>query len=372
MSKQGTIIIYRLGSLGDTVVALPCFHQIARVFPNHERILLTNLPVHAKAAAAQLVIGESGLIDGYITYPVGTRNPLELAKLWWKIRRVRPSAIVYLTPPRGEQTMKRDEKFFRACGVNRIIGIPSGEFAEHRFDPALGLYESESSRMARSLAEIGEVHPENPANWDLLLTGQETSRAAEVLRPLGRAPFLAVGLASKLQATDWGIENWKALMPKLGRHFPGHAAVFIGAKEDHRNIEEVAALWPGQSLNLAGTLTPRESAAVLKLADLYLGLDSGPLHLASSVGTSCVGIFSSRNLPGVWFPFGERNQVVHHPTPCGGCKLDVCVAENKKCILSITPDEVAFAAKQAAMRRPAAARQTIVIKNIYVSDGMRE
>ena len=43
------VLIYRLGSLGDTVVALPCFHLIERTFPGAERVLLTNFPVHAKA-----------------------------------------------------------------------------------------------------------------------------------------------------------------------------------------------------------------------------------------------------------------------------------------------------------------------------------
>ena len=35
------ILIYRIGSLGDTIVALPCFHLIERLYPNAERVLLT-------------------------------------------------------------------------------------------------------------------------------------------------------------------------------------------------------------------------------------------------------------------------------------------------------------------------------------------
>ncbi len=38
---MGSIVIYRLGSLGDTIVALPCFRRIAQSFPQAERILLT-------------------------------------------------------------------------------------------------------------------------------------------------------------------------------------------------------------------------------------------------------------------------------------------------------------------------------------------
>jgi len=44
------VLIYRLGSLGDTVAALPCFHLIERAFPDAERLVLTNVPVSTKAA----------------------------------------------------------------------------------------------------------------------------------------------------------------------------------------------------------------------------------------------------------------------------------------------------------------------------------
>ena len=53
--KVRKVLIYRLGSLGDTLVALPCFHLIERMFPGSERVLLTNFPVHAKAPAAAAV-----------------------------------------------------------------------------------------------------------------------------------------------------------------------------------------------------------------------------------------------------------------------------------------------------------------------------
>ena len=55
-SATERILIYRLGSLGDTVVALPCFHLIARKFPHAERVLLTNFPVHAKAPASAAAV----------------------------------------------------------------------------------------------------------------------------------------------------------------------------------------------------------------------------------------------------------------------------------------------------------------------------
>ena len=56
------IVVYRLGSLGDTVVALPCLHRVAQAFPDAERIVLTNFPVSSKAAPLEAILGGSGLV----------------------------------------------------------------------------------------------------------------------------------------------------------------------------------------------------------------------------------------------------------------------------------------------------------------------
>ena len=343
MTNRNVILIYRLGSLGDTIVALPCFHLIARTFADSLRVLLTNTPVHAKAPASSSVLGDSGLIHKYMSYSVGTRNVIELAKICWKIRRLGVETMVYLTPSRGEAALKRDEIFFRLCGVKRIIGIPRGELADHRYDPIRDRYEAEASRLARCLAPIGDAHLGHPGSWDLLLTGREQARASSALRPLNAAAFIALGIASKKAVTDWGTDNWKALMPALRRKFPMHALVFIGAREDRSATDDVAAYWEGISLNLSGELSPRESAAVLQRGDLFLGVDSGPTHLAASVGTPCVSIFPAHKRPGIWFPFGGAHQVIYHKTECFGCDLEVCTIERKRCILSISVDEVVAA-----------------------------
>jgi ADP-heptose:LPS heptosyltransferase len=176
-------------------------------------------------------------------------------------------------------------------------------------------------------------------------------RATKALVSLEGDPFLSLAISSKVSVTDWGVENWKALMPSLHREFPRHALIFIGAKEDRSHSAEVAALWPGKTLNLSGELSPRESAAVMQKGDLFLGIDSGPMHLAASVGVRCVAVFSGRNRPGMWFPFGDAHEVIYHKTECFGCKLEVCTTEKKKCILSISVDEVVAAARRAADRK---------------------
>ncbi len=337
------VLIYRLGSLGDTVVALPCFHQIARAFPNAERRLLTNVPVHSKAPAAYTVLEGSGLIaeNGYMRYPLGTRNVAELRTLRSQIRQWNPQVLVYLTVRRSWQQVARDVAFFRLCGIPKIIGAPFSEDARsNRIDTASGLYEPEAARLARNLGALGEIHLDDPANWNLHLTPAEHARAQQELLPLDGRPFLACSLGTKVQAKDWGIDNWRTVLRALAQQYPDLGMVLIGAQEERAASDLAAVAWQGRCVNLCGSLTPRESAAVLAQARLLLGHDSGPMHLAAAVQTRCVAVFAARNRPAIWFPYGEGHKILYHRTDCWGCGLEVCLVQRKQCLTAISPEAV--------------------------------
>jgi len=118
------VLLYRLGSLGDHLVALPCYRLVARAFPDAERCLVTTAPVSEKAAAAEAVLRGMGLIDRFMTHASGERNVWTLLRLAWEIRRWKPDVLVYLAGARGESIARRDEIFFRLCGIRRQIGVP--------------------------------------------------------------------------------------------------------------------------------------------------------------------------------------------------------------------------------------------------------
>src|SRR5882757_3217043 len=121
------VLIYRLGSLGDTLVALPALHLIARAFPHAEKRMLTNIPVNVKAPSAAAILEHTGLVDGYFRYTVGTRSLGDLVRLWWTLFRWRPEVLVYLGSARGVASAQRDEKFFRLCGIRNLIGVSVSE-----------------------------------------------------------------------------------------------------------------------------------------------------------------------------------------------------------------------------------------------------
>ncbi len=78
------------------------------------------------------------------------------------------------------------------------------------------------------------------------------------------------------------------------------------------------------------------------------------MHFAAAAGVPCVIAFASRTEPGIWFPAGSGHQVVYHREPCSNCDLELCVTNRKRCLTSISPDEMFQAAQRAlAARQPA-------------------
>ena len=351
------ILIYRLGSLGDTVVALPALHLIERVFPDARRLMLTNIPVHAKAPAASAIIGESGLVHGYLSYPVGTRSILELARLWWSIRSFRPDILIYLAKSRGESAVLRDKRFFEVCGVKKIVGLPLGDRAIN-LEAGEGLWESEAARLARCLGDLGKIDLNDLSSWDLRLGAPEIAKVEGALKETNGQPIIVCAPGTKMQAKDWGSENWRALMAKLSERLSGRTLVLVGAKEDREVSGIAASAWHGKSLNLCGQMSPRETAAVLRGAELFLGPDSGPMHFAAGAGVPCVIAFAARTKPGIWFPQGYGHRVLYRRVDCSGCNLETCIEQKKKCLATITVDEMLAAALEALSHRREARTST--------------
>jgi ADP-heptose:LPS heptosyltransferase len=344
-SSTKRVLIYRLGSLGDTLVALPALHLIARAFPQAERRMLTNFPVNVKAPPAAAILENTGLVHGFLRYTVSVRGPRELLSLWWQVFRWRPEVLVYLGSSRGVASAQRDAAFFRACGIRRLIGVPVVEdMQQSRWEAADGALEPEGARLVRNIAELGDARIDEPESWDLHLTDSEKARANEVLRWIEARPLIAVSVGTKVQSKDWGRENWRALLGRVAGAYPGYALALCGAPEESEASEFAAEGWRqaggGPVVNLCGQLTPRQSAAAFARARVFIGHDSGPMHLAAAVQTPCVAIFAARNKPRVWFPYGRQHRVIYHQTECWGCGLETCVVERKRCLTSITVEEV--------------------------------
>jgi len=335
------VLIYRLGSIGDTVVALPALRLVQSAFPDAERWVLTNFNEGHKASPMASVLQGTGLVHGYLEYPAGLRDFAGFVKLRRAIRRFRPNVLVYLAAPRGRLKAWRDALFFRACGIHRLIGVPYRADQQAPFQLDNGMYEYQGARLIRCLEALGAARVDAPDAFDLALSDAEHRAAVSALGSLadGR-PLLVASIGAKVDVNEWGDSKWAELVARLGKRLPGWGLGMLGVADERSRTESLLANWPGGRVNLCGQLSVRESAALLMHARVYLGHDSGPMHLAAAAGTPCVVVFSSRNLPGEWFPYGDQHRVLYHSISCQGCRLDVCIELNKRCIRSITVDEV--------------------------------
>ena len=311
------VLIYRVGSIGDFVIALPCFHAVRRRYPNAQIALLTNMPADARASFASCVLENTGLVDKILPYSA----PLSVLEVRRQIRSFSPGLLVYLADRLSAASSYRDYAFFRwACGVKRCVGIPFLPSEQKIRPPKVkgGLWESEAARLARCLApHFGAIDVSDAKNCDLRLSPRECAEAESVLRgglasQFGQMPILGLSIGTKQLSNDWGIANWRAVLEGL-RNLPV-ALVFLGGDYDRSPSQTLVETWKGPAANLCGSVSPRVSAAILRHVALFLCHDSGPMHLAAAVGTPCIAVFSRLFPPGRWYPFGSHHRIFYPPS----------------------------------------------------------
>ena len=307
------ILIYRLGSLGDTVLALPCFHLIRQSYPEAEITVLTNAPVSDKAAPLESIVGSTGLVDHVMHYPLGLRDPVELWGLIARLRARKFDLLISLTAARGWWASVRDLLFFKACGIPRTMGIPFRHVdLACAMRPEEPLFESEAERLLRRVRPLGRVDLRERRWLDLRLTPEEKAQAERLLADYSvPGKFMAASLGTKWPLNDWGDVNWERLLATLSGAHPTLGLVLLGSDDEFDQSEKMLTYWAGPRANLCGKTSPRLSAAVLAKAAAFIGHDSGPLHLAAAAGTRCIAIFSARCPPGQWFPLGEGHEVFY-------------------------------------------------------------
>ena len=257
------ILIFRLGSLGDTILAMPCFHLIRRVYPDRKIFLLASEPISGKAAAAMTVLDGSGLCDEVIAYPTKVRNFRRLFALRQQIKSHRFEMVFHLFTNRGWLRNWRDYLFFRACGIKCIIGTPP-PFRRNSITTSHPLVEQQCIGLVRRLRQIGDIDVSDKAAWNLRLNAEE-KETAEILLQGSKVshPFIAASIGTKSPINDWGDDNWKQLFELLSTAHPELGLILIGSPDEFKRSEHIRRYWRGTSANFCGKCLPRVSAGIL-------------------------------------------------------------------------------------------------------------
>lgn len=132
----------------------------------------------------------------------------------------------------------------------------------------------------------------------------------------------------------WPLENFSTLAKKLVEEYKSKI-ILIGDKRDKNRIDEFLKIIP-EAFRADG-MRVMQSAALLERADLFLGNDSGPMHLARSVGTPIVALFGPETPQR--FGIEDAGITVINSFPCQPCGQIKC-NKTPNCIESITVEQV--------------------------------
>lgn len=156
------------------------------------------------------------------------------------------------------------------------------------------------------------------------------------------APLLAVHPGAGTAAKRWPAESWSELIARFLDD--GWRVAVVGGADDLPTIAPMPD--HPRLLNWVGRLKLTETAALLERADLFLGADSGPAHLAACAGIASVVLFSGTNRPGQWRPWSRHTLVLRHKVPCSPCHHKVCPLADHPCMTGLTPERVHRAARR--------------------------
>jgi heptosyltransferase III len=341
------ILVFRIGHLGDTLVSLPAFWAIRTGFPNSHLTLLSNVDANnPEYVLAKSVLPETELFDEWLNYPFSSNKILALqglTKLLLKLRFNKYDAVVYLmTRNRLQTQIKRDVKFFRLAGIKQIFGaeyLGKNLLDKNAVRPLTNV-EPESEFLLNCLTEEKLLQIKDLRfDSDMKLSKLETSFANDWLNnncDLSKK-IIAVAPASKWESKVWAEERFAEVIDKLIIEKDIFPIVF-GGKEEREKGERLIKHW-GIGANAAGELNIRQAAAALQKCELYVGNDTGTMHLAASVGTKCVAIFAAIDFPNRWIPIGNGHIIFRESVECEGCYSENCF-NNRKCLDLVSVENV--------------------------------
>ena len=170
-------------------------------------------------------------------------------------------------------------------------------------------------RPGRRYAQLGAALGFNPPPLPVAWTGPEDEAKATAL--IGDNPVIALAPTANWEGKIWPAERFINLFYELAAKCPGaRAAVFGGPGEMEAALAAPVLQALPNAVNLVGNLTLPEAAACLRRALLFVGNDSGLMHLAAAAGTPTLGLFG-RSKASEYAPAGPRTAIAVAPGPEG-------------------------------------------------------
>ncbi|MBN2538673.1 MAG: putative lipopolysaccharide heptosyltransferase III [Deltaproteobacteria bacterium] len=153
--------------------------------------------------------------------------------------------------------------------------------------------------------------------------------------------FIVLHPFSRDRHKSWHVDSYAKICDYMSEQWGVRTVLIGGSDEMERSlVDRVAVTAKSSPINLGGRLSLKHLAAVSSRALLFVGIDSGPMHVASAVGTPVVAIFGpSRRFR--WGPWGEGHEVIQKDWPCVPCGKKGCDGTGRsRCLDELSVEEV--------------------------------
>ena len=334
------LLVFRTGSIGDNICAMPSIVAIRKKFPDAQLHILTNAGSSNLVSLQHLLHRDyyNKIID-YIGY-----SPSDLYKL---LKTEKYDLVIELPQDQaGLIPQLRNMFFFRFARIRSGFGWQVNTiFSFRQAQEKTMNFISERTRLLNILASNKIIGEEIIFPLTLIDDDQQVVDSF-----IGKLPadkkIVAVVPGAKRPQNRYPFERFEQIAAWLVTK--GYTVVVVGGPEDVERGQELAKI--NGVFDATGKFTPSQSAVLLSRCSVTISNDTGPMHLSYAAGTPVIGLFSSRDFQEKWFPpkgnIALRNYDVH----CSLCFSETC--SDNICMQGIPLDKVkgAFFQMEAALR----------------------
>ncbi len=347
-------LVVKLADIGDLVTATPALARLRAARPDAEIHLLTtghSAPIVPPDLADQVIVFDKFAFDrpADLLRPANLRHGLALARA---LRRERYSAVLilhHLTTPFGAL---KYAALALGSGAPRRLGLDNGRgwfLTDRVTDDGFGAAHEVAYWLRLADALLGDSSaPHTPERHPLRVHSTDTDRAWAAEHLPAERPIVAIhtGSGGYSPARRWSAESFAHVADRLHAE-AGAQIVLVGGPQD--NTDAALAAMRHTPLNLAGQTTLGQLGAVLARCDLFIGADSGVMHLAAAAGAPVLALFGPSNAR-AWGPWSVRARGLHSGVTCSPCSYvrhtvgqrEGCPA--RTCMRLLTPEMVTSAA----------------------------
>lgn len=293
--KPKKILLIRLGNIGDAILTIPAIRELKRNFPKSKIFLLTS----PKTAG---IYTNFSYINKLITINLTLSNLYNQLKI---LRKENFDLVIDM-----ENYSRVTALFTYFLKPKFSIGFDSER--QHRasiFDLTTR-YDNGDKHEVDCFFDLIKPLNIKIKNKELEFNVKEDKYVNKLLKKYNLSKKDLKIIIHPSNNKDWNIKRWPeerfaSLIAQLIKKYKAKI-ILIGTKEDKEINNRVKTLVNKQIIDLSGKLNIPQLAYLIKKCDLYIGNDTGPMHLSTAVQTPTIGIYGPVNLH-KWGPYGKKH-----------------------------------------------------------------